>query len=152
MRNRKRTDYIVIHTAASMDVSVNAAVIDHWHRRRGFECIGYHYVIKMNGEEEVGRPENAIGAHCLGLNNSSIGICVVGHGDFFRFRDEQYEKLRWRVQDLRKRYWDMRYPEVIGHREVNDLITAGKVPARYRTNKTCPGKLINMDALRDYLL
>lgn len=152
MRNRKRTDYIVIHTAASMDVSVNAAVIDHWHRRRGFECIGYHYVIKMNGEVETGRPKNAIGAHVAGINSRSIGICVVGHGDFFRFREEQYVALRDLVKTLQKRYWDMRYPEVIGHREINDLIAAGKVPARYRTDKTCPGKLINMAALRDYLI
>lgn len=51
-----------------------------WHLDRGFDDIGYHYVIEWNGAVRIGRPLILPGAHCLadGANNDSIGICVTG--------------------------------------------------------------------------
>ena len=46
--------------------------------QRGFKNIGYHFVIRLNGTIEAGRSENEIGAHCLGQNEDSIGICYIG--------------------------------------------------------------------------
>ncbi|MEM9148590.1 MAG: hypothetical protein AAGC57_20720 [Pseudomonadota bacterium] len=37
---------------------------------------------------------------------------------------------------------------VLGHREVKTLIVYDRVPAKFRTNKTCPGTLIEMGAIR----
>ena len=42
------------------------------------KCIGYHYVVDLDGTVEPGRPESEIGAHCLGHNQYSIGVCYVG--------------------------------------------------------------------------
>jgi N-acetylmuramoyl-L-alanine amidase len=77
---------IILHCAASPDYEpedpkfdhVTAQVIDKWHRERGFDCIGYHWVVRRSGIVEKGRPESQIGAHCLGQNEASIGICWVG--------------------------------------------------------------------------
>lgn len=52
--------------------------VDAWHRQRGFQGIGYHYLIGLNGEIWRGRPIEAIGAHTLGQNAKSIGVCYVG--------------------------------------------------------------------------
>lgn len=70
---------IIIHCSATVegkDFSVKD--IDHWHKLRGFKMVGYHYVIRLDGTIEQGRPLEMIGAHCTGHNAHSIGICYIG--------------------------------------------------------------------------
>ena len=71
---------IVIHcSAVTPDQTSSAAQIDSWHRQRGYHLgIGYHYVIRRNGDIEPGRPEWMVGAHCLNHNKYSIGVCYEG--------------------------------------------------------------------------
>ena len=79
MAKRQDTDYIIIHCSAtppSMDVG--AKEIDKWHRQRGWRKIGYHYVITRDGDIQEGRELDEIGAHCRGLNSTSVGVCLVG--------------------------------------------------------------------------
>lgn len=57
------------------------ADIDRWHRERGFDGIGYHYVVYIDGSVHEGRPLNKVGAHCKGHNIHSIGICYIGGVD-----------------------------------------------------------------------
>lgn len=52
--------------------------IDSWHRDRGFKCVGYHFVIPLNGSIQLGRPLQYVGAHCKGMNERTIGICYIG--------------------------------------------------------------------------
>ena len=76
MRN---IDKIIIHcTATPYGRHVTVADVDAWHRARGFNSIGYHYLIYTDGSVHAGRPESIIGAHCRGHNASSIGIAYVG--------------------------------------------------------------------------
>ena len=49
-----------------------------WHKARGWSDVGYHYVIKLDGTIELGRPIDKIGAHTKGQNQGSIGICYIG--------------------------------------------------------------------------
>ena len=47
---------IIIHCSAtkpSMDIGVKE--INEWHLQRGWSGIGYHYVIRRNGDLETGR-------------------------------------------------------------------------------------------------
>ena len=70
---------IVIHcsaTAPSKDIGVKE--IDAMHKARGWSGIGYHAVIRRNGQIETGRPLEKVGAHVKGHNTNSIGICMVG--------------------------------------------------------------------------
>ena len=79
MRN---INLIIVHCSATpegRDVSV--ADIDRWHRERGFDGIGYHYVVYIDGSVHEGRPLNKVGAHCKGHNAHSIGICYIGGVD-----------------------------------------------------------------------
>ncbi len=75
---RKITEIIVHCTANKATSKITVADIDACHRRRGFRCIGYHYVVMPDGSIEKGRPENETGAHCLGHNSVSIGVAYVG--------------------------------------------------------------------------
>jgi len=75
---RADTRRIIIHHSASPDVP--AAVIHGWHLAKGWSGIGYHFVIRMNGSVEAGRPLEMIGAHAgAEVNRDSIGICLTGN-------------------------------------------------------------------------
>lgn len=63
-----------------------------WHKARGFNDIGYHFVIKRNGEIEIGRTLNDIGAHCKGYNIDSVGTCLIGKNG--NFTGNQYASLK----------------------------------------------------------
>lgn len=70
---------IIIHCSATPEGRDNTIEdIERWHRQRGFNQIGYHYVIHLDGSINEGRPMHLAGAHCLGYNQSSIGICYIG--------------------------------------------------------------------------
>lgn len=76
MRN---IDSIIVHcTATRAGAPVHAAAIDACHRQRGFRKIGYHYVVCLDGSIERGRADAEIGAHCVGRNATSLGVCYVG--------------------------------------------------------------------------
>lgn len=76
MRN---IDKIIIHcTATPRGRHVTVADVDRWHRARGFNGIGYHYLIYLDGTIHKGRPLEQVGAHCRGHNATSIGIAYVG--------------------------------------------------------------------------
>ena len=114
---------IVVHcSAVKPDQTSSAAQIDTWHRQRGFHLgIGYHYVIRRNGEIEPGRPEWMVGAHCLNHNAHSIGICYEGGLDIRGQPDDtrtaaQKATMRQLLEDLHKRY-----PRalVVGHRDLD---------------------------------
>ncbi len=92
--------YIVVHAAdtkPSMDIGVKE--IRKWHvSERGFSDIGYHFVIRRNGNIETGRPLDIPGAHVRGYNYTSWGICLVGgmteHGtNDCNFTKKQYVTL-----------------------------------------------------------
>ena len=71
---------LVIHcSAVRPDQTSSAAQIDTWHRRQGWHLgIGYHYVVRRDGQIESGRPEWMVGAHCKNHNAHSLGICYEG--------------------------------------------------------------------------
>ena len=71
---------IIIHCSATRecDDSINAEVIDRWHKDRGWRGIGYHYVVLMDGTIETGRMVDQCGAHTKGHNCESIGVCYIG--------------------------------------------------------------------------
>ena len=75
----RKIDLIIIHCSATREgKDFRAADIDRWHRQQGFKSIGYHFVVRLNGEVERGRPIAEVGAHCKGHNATSIGVCYIG--------------------------------------------------------------------------
>lgn len=75
----RRIDEIIVHcTATKAGRDYAAKDIDAWHRANGWDGIGYHYVVCLDGSVEQGRPEEKVGAHCRGHNKHSIGVVYVG--------------------------------------------------------------------------
>lgn len=67
-------------TATPEGREVTAKDVDLWHKQRGFRCIGYHYLIKLDGTVEKGRADNEVGAHCnkQKMNYKALGVCYAG--------------------------------------------------------------------------
>ncbi|MFJ3470080.1 N-acetylmuramoyl-L-alanine amidase [Pseudomonas sp. NPDC090203] len=138
---RIATHWLVVHcsaTAPSQDIG--AREITQWHIQRGFDTLGYHYVIRRDGSLETGRPENAIGAHVKGHNAKSVGVCLVGGVNRSgqpenNFTDRQFATLRRLLDQLQSRYPKAR---VLGHRDLSpDLNGDGKItPDEFI--KACP--------------
>lgn len=152
-----RPEYIVVHTAAFNGNNCDRDMIDRWHKDRNWSGIGYHFVIlndkhrsKADGTIENGRATNKAGAHALGLNSRSLGICCIGHGDINDFTPAQYESLYQLVRQLMAEY-AIPVNKVIGHRELNILADNEVISSRYRTSKSCPGHKIDMDFIREQL-
>ena len=116
-------DTIIIHCSATPPkMDIGASTIDQWHRGRGWDAIGYHYVIRRDGKLEHGRPIQKQGAHAKGHNANSIGICMVGGvkaGDTDTAEDNftaaQWVALEWLVSVL-----EGFEPKIIGHNEVSE--------------------------------
>lgn len=104
----------------------NIETIRQWHtlpkpRGNGWKDVGYHYFIKSNGDIEVGRPIEQVGAHVANHNADSIGICLHGKT---KFTVEQFTSLRRLI--LKERF-EHNIPEemVFGHCDFDN-------------RKTCP--------------
>lgn len=75
---RKINEIIVHCSATPAGKPYTVEDIDKWHRQRGFDGIGYHFVVYLDGSVHKGRSLEKVGAHCLGHNKNSIGVCYVG--------------------------------------------------------------------------
>ena len=78
----REINHIIIHCSATPEGrAVTADEIKQWHLDKGWSDIGYHYVIELDGSVKLGRPLDREGAHTIGRNHDSIGICYVGGVD-----------------------------------------------------------------------
>lgn len=136
---------IIIHCSDS--TFGNYAVIDKWHKARGWDGCGYHIIILngfpenlhngymrgRDGAVERGRNLDKIGAHCLGHNQTSIGICLIGKTHFTS--EQLFSSLPAVLLNLFKQF-GLTPARMFGHYEFNQ-------------SKTCPN--INMVQYRKYM-
>lgn len=120
---RTKTTKIVLHHADASNCTVN--MVHNWHLNNGWSGIGYHFLVRKDGTVYEGRPLNAIGSHCLGQNNDSIGICFEGNFEKEKMGSEQLKVGTELVLDLMKRF-NIPTSKIYGHK---DLLAT-----------SCPGK------------
>lgn len=126
MRNIK---HIIIHCSATPpDMDVKAKDIDEWHKKRGFDGIGYHYVIRRNGKIEKGRDIDQAGAHAKGFNFCSIGVCLIGGIDENGKSQDNYSRIQKEKLIMLVDFLVVTFPDadIIGHRDLPGV------------NKDCP--------------
>lgn len=76
---RKINEIIVHCSATKPNVDIGVREIRNAHVNvNKWADIGYHYVVRLDGTVEKGRPVYRAGAHCYGHNRHSIGVCYVG--------------------------------------------------------------------------
>jgi hypothetical protein len=134
--------YIVIHHSATP--SGGAKAFDRMHREKGWDELGYHFVIgngtdTADGQIEVGSrwPKQKWGAHAKTPDNrynmQGIGICLVGNFDNERPTQAQLQSVSRLVGYLMKTYH----------------VAPGNVLGHGNTKATdCPGKNVHVADIR----
>ena len=113
--------FLIIHCSDTPDTeNIGASEIHKMHLGFGWNGIGYHKIIKRDGEIENGRPEYWVGAHTYGKNNQSLGVCLIGQKSF---TEKQFVSLKKIIGN-----WKIKFPNALveGHYE------------SIKTTKTCP--------------
>lgn len=128
LTGRSRTDYIILHHRAG---DGDAKSIHRQHLSQGWAGIGYHFYIRKNGEIYGGRPINTVGAHCVGYNNNSVGVCFEGN-----FENEEMSALQLSGGTELVRYLKGKYPNAKIVRHSDMMATA------------CPGKSFPFEKIK----
>ncbi len=68
-----RPECLVVHSTRSYPKFDDLLA---FHRKRGFAGVGYHFFVSSSGMVCQARPIGLEGAHALGFNRKSVGICV----------------------------------------------------------------------------
>ena len=131
----RHIDLIVVHcsaTRSNQDFPVTALIRCHAER---FGFTGYHYYITRDGQTYQTRHEQLVGAHALGYNRHSIGVCYEGgltaDGRRADTRTPEQKHVLWALlKSLKADYPDAR---ILGHCELP------------RVTKTCPNFLASKE-------
>ena len=132
-----KPEYLIVHHTGGIDSDPLADTSHHtfemvnaWHKHLwNFRStlgyyIGYHYFIDKEGKVTQGRADNEEGAHCIGKNRSSIGICLAGNFDATDPTEKQVKSITGLLKKLSK---------------VHGIEQNKIVPHRTFANKTCYG-------------
>lgn len=134
-------DTIVLHCAATIEGrDHSAAEIRNWHKGQGWRDIGYHFVVRLDGTIEAGRPLAQAGSHVKGHNARSIGIVYVGGlGKDAKPKDTrtdpQKASLAVLLHDLKARWPKAR---ILGHRDLSPDLDGDGVVEPHEWLKACP--------------
>ena len=119
----RKIDMIVVHCSGSRcNHPYTMQQLHHDHVVvNGWFYIGYHFYITRDGVVHVCRPIERMGAHALGYNAHSIGICYEGglspSGCIADTRTpEQKTAMRQLIIDLHRRFPTIK--TVLGHRDL----------------------------------
>lgn len=124
LRRRSATNRIVVHHSDSN--GGDAAAFHRYHiEHNGWAGIAYHYVILADGTIEAARPEATVGGHCLGHNEDTVGICVVGKLDSAEPTPAQVASLTALLAWLLEVY-RLAPERVVGHRDLNATACPGR--------------------------
>ena len=135
--------WIVIHHSATPSGSM--AFFDKEHTAKGWDGVGYHFVIGNGTETGDGQievtqrwPLQKWGAHAKTIDNRfnehGIGICLVGNFDVERPSPKQMQSLSRLVAYLSQTY-RISPQNVVGHRDTKPT--------------DCPGRFVNIAAIRN---
>lgn len=145
----RKINHIVLHCSATRPGQrVTVRDIEKWHKARGFQTIGYHYVIYPDGSIHKGRDLSQPGAHVAGNNSNSIGICYIGGLDGSGApqdtrTSEQRASLWFLLQNLKEQFPSAR---ICGHRDFSPDLNGNGVIEPFEFMKACPC----FDAITEY--
>lgn len=131
---RKTTKRIFVHHADAKTCDV--ATIDKWHKNNGWSGIGYHFLVRKDGNVYRGRPIDTVGAHCLNNNSDSIGICFEGDYDTEKSMPEAQKNAGVELIRFLCEKYKLTNRAVLGHRDA--MATA------------CPGRYFPLDYFKKY--
>ncbi len=138
-----KPEYLIIHHCGGSDSNPLLDTsnqtfedVNEYHRQKwDFKSslgyyIGYHYFIEKDGKMTQGRADTDEGAHTIGYNLKSLGICLAGNFDVTLPTEAQIGSLKWILRDKTTEY---------------DISMSNIVPHRKFASKSCYGNHLSND-------
>lgn len=127
-------------TATPEGREYTVAEIDKMHRQRGFNMIGYHKLIHLDGSVSEGRPESMVGAHVEGHNAGTLGYSYVGGVDAKgKAKDTRTpEQMQTMIRLTREAIARYGLRAVVGHRDLSPDLDGDGVVEPHEWVKVCP--------------
>ena len=132
----RKINKIIVHCTATpegRDVSIEE--VRRWHvDERGWRDVGYHFLVRLDGTIEEGRPIEQTGAHTRSHNWDSIGLAYAGgmSKDMSEPKDTRTAEQKDALVDLLCQLHDTYGGTIYGHRDFS--------------SKACP----SFDAKKEY--
>ena len=127
LSQRYGTDMIVVHhTGNPTDDDLSAEQIHESHLAQGWAGCGYHYIIRKNGQVEIGRPDWAVGSHAYGYNSHTIGVHVCGNFEIAEPTQYQIESLAYLLGWLCDEYNLNPREDIVAHRDLMATACCGE--------------------------
>ena len=142
--------YIVIHCSATRsNMTYSAWQLDQDHRARGFAMAGYHFYITRAGVIESMRPLSMPGAHAIGYNQCSLGVCYEGglRPDGTPWDTRTPEQRAAMLKLLQTLVAIHPHARIVGHRDLSPDLNHNGVVEPHEWMKACPC----FDAFKEYL-
>ena len=94
----------------------------------------------MDGTIEAGRPLTIAGAHCIGYNDHSVGICYIGGLDTSgKPADTRTPVQKTAMDDLiNKLTREYEIAELLGHRDTSPDLNDNGIVEPFEFIKVCP--------------
>jgi N-acetylmuramoyl-L-alanine amidase len=121
---RTKTEAIILHHRGGTG-DIESIHLDHI-KRNGWIGIGYNLYIRLNGSVYLGRPLHVVGAHTLGWNDKSIGICCEGNYEILKEMPKLQEKSLIEAIKLIKSHTEYANLRIMAHRDVYATACPGK--------------------------
>jgi N-acetyl-anhydromuramyl-L-alanine amidase AmpD len=121
---------VVLHHSATP--AGGMAAFDRMHKARGWDGVGYHFVVGNGTDTPDGALETTFrwreqreGAHAKGWNDLGIGVCLVGNFEETDPTPAQLETVKRLVRWLRARF-SIPPERVVGHGRLGTTFCPGK--------------------------
>ncbi len=159
-----KPQFIIVHHCGGTDANPLAdssnqtfAEVNEYHRTHfnektksslGF-YLGYHYFIDKEGNVTQARADTDTGAHTIGINDSSLGVCLAGNFDLTVPTTAQTKSLQRLLQEKSAQYGISR---IVPHRHFASKTCYGmNLGDRWAENLTCSYIMQLIHSLMDIL-
>ena len=121
---------IIVHHTAYAPRVPQYALVNQWHKDRDFPLselgsyVGYQYLIEFDGSVTQCRKETEGGAHTIGENWQSVGICLAGDFSQEQPTEQQAQALTKLMEGVIERN-NIAPDQVFPHRHFNDTTCYG---------------------------
>jgi N-acetylmuramoyl-L-alanine amidase len=128
---------IVIHTTATTQSATVEAIKNYWKNNLGWDRVGYHYIIGVNGERHILSHLSHYTYGVRGFNWDSVHISYIGGKNGDDRTDKQKEAMKKLIQELRADDLLGKIP-VVGHRDLSPDLNGNGIIEKHEWVKRCP--------------
>ncbi|WP_018675537.1 N-acetylmuramoyl-L-alanine amidase [Riemerella columbina] len=131
--------YIVLHCTATPQNTTIESIKRFWREKKGWKNVGYHYIIKSNGEivqlADVSKITNGVKGH----NSNSIHIAYIGGLEKGKAVDNRtIQQKASQVKLLRELQTKFPKAEILGHRDLSPDLNGDGIISPHEWTKECP--------------